>query len=180
MRRSAGSRGAGLDRWLPSYSVRELHERLIELPPEEALETALQSPVAPDRIVRALFRLRGFGASDESIGAFGSSHGFVVLERTPTAFVFGLATRLRGRPRRASDRESWLSWSPPGLKIAADFRTEPAGDARSRLSTETRVLPLDGVSRVLFRSYWLVVGPFSALIRRRWLRAIAARARSRP
>jgi hypothetical protein len=25
----------------------------------------------------------------------------------------------------------------------------------------------------VFRAYWLVVGPFSALIRRRWLRAIA-------
>jgi hypothetical protein len=63
------------------------------------------------------------------------------------------------------------------LKIAADFRAKPVGEARSRLSTETRVLPLDGMSRRLFRAYWLVVGPFSALIRRRWLRAIAAGAR---
>jgi hypothetical protein len=50
----------------------------------------------------------------------------------------------------------------------------PGADGHSRLSTETRVLALDGKSRLAFRIYWLVVGPFSALIRRRWLRAIAA------
>jgi hypothetical protein len=33
------------------------------------------------------------------------------------------------------------------------------------------------VARRSFRRYWLVVGPFSALIRRRWLAAIARRAR---
>jgi hypothetical protein len=64
------------------------------------------------------------------------------------------------------------------LKIAADFRAAPVGDDRSRLSTETRVLPLDAMSRRLFRAYWLVVGPSSALIRRRWLRAIAATAQT--
>ena len=165
----------GVDRWLPSFSVSERHERLVELPPEEAIEAVLRSPVAPDRVVRTLLLLRGYGASDESMESFASSHGFVVLERTPTTFVFGLAARFRGHPRRAVDPESWLSWTPPGLKIAADFRAKRVGKARSRLSTETRVLALDGMSRVLFRAYWLVVGPFSALIRRRWLRAIDAR-----
>jgi hypothetical protein len=178
MGRPEGAAGKGVGRWLPSFSVSERHERLVDLPAEEAIEAVLRSPVAPDPIVRTLFLLRGFGASDESVESFASRHGFVVLERTPTTFVFGLATRFRGRPRRAGDPESWRSWSPPGLKIAADFRAVPVGEDRSRLSTETRVLPLDGTSRLLFRAYWLVVGPFSALIRRRWLRAIAARTRS--
>jgi hypothetical protein len=29
------------------------------------------------------------------------------------------------------------------------------------------------MSRALFWLYWLVVGPFSKMIRRRWLRAVA-------
>jgi hypothetical protein len=33
---------------------------------------------------------------------------------------------------------------------------------------------------VAFRIYWLAIGPFSALIRRRWLAAIAAAAEVRP
>ncbi len=164
-----------LDAWLPAYSVGERHERVVDLPPEEALTAILALPVAPDRLVRTLFRLRGYGASTESIGEFTSKNGFVVLERTPTTYVFGIAARLRGELRQASDRESWLSWGAPGVKIVADFRAEPMGDAHSRLTTETRVLALDRWSRVLFRLYWLVVGPFSALIRRRWLRAILER-----
>jgi hypothetical protein len=33
---------------------------------------------------------------------------------------------------------------------------------------------VDDRARRAFRRYWLVVGPFSGLIRRRWLRAVEA------
>ncbi len=46
------------------------------------------------------------------------------------------------------------------------------------LSTETRVQLTDARSRRSFRRYWLVVRPFSGLVRRAWLRAIARRATS--
>jgi len=143
------------------------------------VEAALRLPVAPDWIVRTLFRLRGYGAPTGSIAEFVSKNGFVVLEQTPTTYVFGMAVQLRGKPRLARDPADWRSWSPPGVKIVADVRAEAAGAGRSRLITETRVLALDGVSRLFFRLYWLVVGPFSALIRRRWLRAISARVGAR-
>jgi hypothetical protein len=123
-----------------------------------------------------LFRLRTFGSPTESIGEYFAHHGFVVLQETPTVFVFGMALGpRRGQPRRATDVASWRAWGPPGIQIAADFEAAPAANGYSRLSTETRVLALDGRSRLVFRIYWLVIGPFSALIRRRWLRAIAAR-----
>jgi len=47
------------------------------------------------------------------------------------------------------------------------------------LSTETRVQAVDDRSRRAFRLYWLVVGPFSSLIRRRWLRAVEGADRRR-
>ena len=156
--------------------MRERHERIVACPPAEALAIALRLPVAPDPIVRTLFRLRGYGATTAPIGEFFTHGGFIELERTPTRFVFGLAARLRGEPRRARTGNDWQTWAAPGLKIAADMCAEPYGAGHTRLSTETRVLALDRRSRGLFRLYWLVVGPFSALIRRRWLRAIAARA----
>ena len=165
-----------VERWLPRFDVRERHAHIVPLPPEQALEVALAVPVAPDRLVRALFRLRGLSARDETIGSFSSRGGFVALERTPTTYVFGAAVRLRGEPRVAADADAWRRWRPPGVKVAADFRAEPAGAGATRLSTETRVLALDRRTRVVFRLYWLVVGPFSAVIRRRWLRAIAERA----
>jgi hypothetical protein len=164
-----------VERWLPRFDVHERHELFVPLPPEQALEVALAAPAAPDRIVRTLFRLRGLGSTDGTIGEIFSRGRFLALERTPTSYVFGAAVRLDGNRRSATDVQAWQRWTAPGVKIAADFRAEPAGDG-ARISTETRVLALDRRSRLVFRAYWLVVGPFSALIRRRWLRAIAARA----
>ena len=47
------------------------------------------------------------------------------------------------------------------------------------MSTETRVLCADAAALRSFRRYWLVVGPFSGLIRILMLRAIAATAIAR-
>lgn len=44
------------------------------------------------------------------------------------------------------------------------------------LTTETRVFVTDDRSRRLFTGYWVVIRPFSGLIRRQWLAAIARRA----
>jgi len=98
------------------------------------------------------------------------SNGFTVLERTPTAYVVGLVVR----GWRASPEPWPASTLPHTLRIVADFRTEPDSEG-SRLITETRVAA-GGLTALLgFRLYWLVVSPFSKLIRRRWLRAAAAR-----
>ena len=57
------------------------------------------------------------------------------------------------------------------VRIAVEISAVSAGPAASVLATETRVAAMDTASRRAFRAYWLAVGPFSALIRRRWLRA---------
>jgi hypothetical protein len=164
---------SSLDSWLPAYAVREHHQRLIEASPEETMAATLRLPVAPDAIVRTLFRLRGLGAGRHTIAAFANSGGFVTLEQTPTTLVFGLAGRFRSGRRLATNRQEWIDWTSPGLKIIGDFRAQPAEGGRTLLTTETRVQPLDRAHHVLFRLYWLAVGPFSAVIRRRWLRAVA-------
>src|SRR5439155_20660929 len=52
-----------------------------------------------------------------------------------------------------------------------------SGDGTT-LATETRVYSADSAARRRFHLYWLVVGPFSALIRRRWLAAARRAAES--
>ena len=165
-----------IEAWLPRFEVREQHACAVELPPERALAVALATPATPDRLVRILFRLRGLGGRDDTIESFASRPPFVLLERTPTTLVCGLALRFRGSPRTANDVEAWRAWARPGLKIALDVCAEPAADGSTRLTTETRVLALDRRTRLFFRAYWLAVRPFSLLVRRRWLRAIVARA----
>jgi hypothetical protein len=62
---------------------------------------------------------------------------------------------------------------PAGLARAVwNFRVREAGDRRTILSTETRVTCADRVSRRKFRAYWVVVRPFSGLIRLLMLRAV--------
>jgi hypothetical protein len=144
-----------LDQHVPEYEVWERHSVALPVPPRRALAVALASPAAPDRIVRALLRLRGMGVPRGSLEEFATTPPFRELGRTETEFVAGL--------------------SPGALRIAFDLRAE-AHPGGSLLTTETRVRALTPRARRLFRLYWLVVGPFSALIRRRWLKAIADRA----
>ncbi len=146
-----------LDQHVPDYEVWERHQVALPVSPERALQVALASPAAPDRIVRTLLRLRGLGEPTGSLEEFATSPPFRELGRTETEFVAGILS--------------------PRLRIAFDLRAEPRPDG-SLLTTETRVHALTPRARRLFRLYWLVVGPFSALIRRRWLKAIAAHARS--
>jgi hypothetical protein len=137
-----------LERVLPNFDFREHHSRSSAFPPDEALARLMRSDAAPDRRTRALFALRGI-------------------------------------PRRGSIRDltRWLAADEvaPGvflrrgrIEIAVAFWAEPAGSG-STLHTETRVRAADRAARRRFRVYWLVVRPFSGLIRRSWLRAAARR-----
>jgi len=161
----------GIDNWLPSFHIGERHETTVALPPELVLQQALAAPAAPDRLVRLLFLLRGL-KPDGSIEQFMAANGFMVLERTATTYVVGLVAP--GRRVPVPDPAAWRATAEPRMvKIAADFRVEPAPGG-SRLITETRVAATDRPALIGFRLYWLIVGPFSKLIRRRWLRAVAA------
>jgi hypothetical protein len=139
-----------LDRHLPDFDVNEVHEIALDMPPEMAVERVLALPVTPDRLVRALFRLRGLRGAHLPLERFAIEIlGLDLVERTPTSAV--AAGRLLGQ------------------RVAISFEAEARPSGGSRLITETRVADTD----FAFRLYWLVVGPFSALIRRRWLRAVA-------
>jgi hypothetical protein len=156
--------------WLPTYHMSQRHEIELPIPPEVALRLALSLPASPDRLVAWLFRLRGLWPTG-SLEEFFTANGFTLLERTSQTVVFGLVAGPFLRP--IADAAVWRTADPRGgVKIAADFRAQ-ATPTGSRFSTETRVQALSRMSRALFWLYWLVVGPFSKMIRRRWLRAVA-------
>jgi len=66
------------------------------------------------------------------------------------------------------------------VAIAFGIWAVPIGAGGTRLATETRVHAADSAARRRFQLYWLVVGPFSALIRRRWLAAARRAAETSP
>jgi hypothetical protein len=153
-----------IDDVLPRYDVHEVHSIALPLPPAEAIARVLATPVASDPIVRVLFRLRGLKGRG-TIGDALRGIGLRELVRTDGEIVLGAA----GTPwRPGSGIRPFTSAGPGQVRMVTDFRSDG-----ERLTTETRVEAVDDAARRAFLRYWRVVGPFSALIRRRWLKQIA-------
>ncbi len=158
---------AAIDRFLPEWDVNEVHETVLDVSPEQAIAAALAAPAAPG-LVRVLLRVRGLRASASIEGLF-LGMGFEVLAREASEVVFGAA----GKPWRPRGSIGSFRDAPPGtVRIVADLLAEPISDGRTRLSTETRVAASDDGARRAFCSYWWLIAPFSAFIRRRWLAAV--------
>jgi hypothetical protein len=155
------------------------HERVVDATPEEALDAALAVDAASDPLTRALLTLRGLRPGrrtlEQTLGRL-----FAPASRSPTRF----AGAMEGTPWRLGSRPGPPAPVPPPGTVRVEFelRAEPVGEGRSRLVTETRIVPADETARRAFARYWRVVGPFSGLIRQRWLgaaaRAIASAKRS--
>ena len=83
----------------------------------------------------------------------------------------------RGGLRRVHD---FVAFDDPGYaKMALDFTAVPDAEG-TLLATETRVFLTDEAARRRFAAYWLVVRPFSGLVRRSWLAAAKRRAEGAP
>jgi hypothetical protein len=160
---------------LPEYDFRERHARRIDAPPERVFAAVRELSAADTPVVRLLFRLRGLrGETARPIFDQMERFGFEVVAEEPgrelVVAAIGQPWKLRGgaRPRGVDFR----TFDEPGYaKMALNWRFEDG-----TLSTETRVQLTGANASRSFRRYWLVVRPFSGLIRRAWLRAIARRA----
>jgi hypothetical protein len=157
---------------MPRWDVRKRHAIALQAAPERVWSALAETTLGEMPVARVLFRLRGLSsASDRGLLDL---EGFQRIAEDPgRELVVGAV----GRP--------WIVTEH--LRRDADVRTfSEAGYAKMALNvtydghtlrTETRVLLTDRRSRLWFKLYWLVVGPFSSLIRNAWLRAIARRAR---
>ena len=159
---------------LPEYDFRERHTRRVAAPPERVFAAVRELTVGDTPVARLIMRMRGLGGDAcrpifEQMREF----GFEVVaesEREVVIAAIGQPWKWRGGVR--PDAPEFRTFAEPGYaKMALNYRLD--GET---LSTETRVLATDPASRRAFRRYWLVIRPFSGLIRRAWLRAIARRA----
>jgi hypothetical protein len=109
--------------------------------------------------------------------------GWVSLGETPgVELVLGQVSRpwkgVAVSTHFPTTTEQFASFDEPGFaKIVASLRVDPYGKNSSVLTMETRVATTDETSRRRFRRYWLVIGPFSSLIRRMALRQLATELR---
>jgi hypothetical protein len=157
-----------LDARLPEWHFRERHSIEVDAPSERIYAAARETSPLDAPAIHLLFRLRGLRME------WPPREFQILAEEAGREVVIGSIGRpwkLREWPR-AVECADFPSFADPGYaKMAMNLFVEGR-----TLSTETRVLLTDGGSRRAFRRYWLVIRPFSGLIRRLWLRAIKRRA----
>ncbi len=162
-----------LDEVLPAWDFRERHSIRLEAPAERVFAAIREATPAEMPLVRSLFRLRRLpSASDRSLYEQLEPSFRTLAEEPGRELVLGaIGQPWRWSRGRSPDADFRRFGGPGYAKMALSFRYEGG-----TLSTETRVLLTDPASRRAFRRYWLLVRPFSGLIRHGWLRAARRRA----
>jgi hypothetical protein len=170
-----------IDDLLPEYDFFERHSTNVAAAPEPVYEIARRLDMSGSHVIRLLFRLRGLPAAALNLDGLRALGFSILAERPGQELVLGLVGRFWTRsagllPVGAS---GFREFNQPGHAMAAwNFRVSARPGGGTRLSTETRVRCTDAASRLSFRCYWLVVRPFSGLIRRVMLREVKRQAES--
>ena len=180
-----------IDDYLPRYDVTEHHQVCVSAPAARTYAAVWDADLAASLLVKALFAVRS--APSRFTGRAASrpfsarvtlrdvlQQGFFRLGEEPgREVVIGVIGRF-WKPTgnlSAGDRDRFLAPQAPGTARAAwNFIVSQQADARSLVTTETRVLCADAPALRSFRRYWLLVGPLSSLIRRAMLESIRATA----
>jgi hypothetical protein len=177
-----------IDEFMPAFDVAERHGIVIRARAERAYAGIRSVDLTRSFVIRSLFALRRFPAVYAGRGAGRRGlmlddflrSGFVVLAEEPgVEIVLGVIGRF-WRPTGGLvgfAPDEFTAFKQPGYaKAAWNFRVEPEGEGRVRVVTHTRIRATDEKSLRSFRRYWLVVGPFSGLIRREMLRLVRSQA----
>jgi hypothetical protein len=186
-----------MDQFLPRYDFAVVHADVLRAPPAQCYEVASELDLFQAPLVRTLLGIRGL--PQRVVGTLRGRRKTATLQTSRRTFRFkdmvGLGWILLGetpgvemvlgqvsRPWKAvaastdapATPEQFTSFDEPGFaKIAASLRIDPYGNDASIVTMETRVALTDDKSRRRFRRYWMLIGPFSSLIRRMALRLLA-------
>ena len=186
MSRDATGQQMLIDSLLPQFDFSELHSRRISAPVECTYEALRTADLGGHVLIKLLMGLRGLPAvlirRERAENPFGkitldviTRHGFEVIgEECGKELVIGIVGpfwKLTGNvvPFVASDFSSLNR--DDVARAAWNFVVRPEGDG-TILSTETRVACPSASTRRRFGFYWMLIRPFSGLIRRLMLRSI--------
>jgi hypothetical protein len=179
-----GPRNPLVDRFIPKYELREVHQTRVAAPAHVTFGVAHDLDLQRSTIVRAIFTGRellmgGERSKREHAPSFLAevlAQGWRILAEEPGhELVIGAVTQ----PWKADVEfrglapEEFAAFSEPGYaKIVWTLGVKPLGEKASVFSTETRVATTDPESRSRFRRYWSVFSPGILLIRYETLRLV--------
>ena len=171
-----------LDEFLPEYDFSSRHSCVIHAPQEAVRRATQQWQPRESLLWRGLLLGRGLGHPEGTLRQWAERLGFLCLADTDEEIVYAQAGRFWALRERAAlisprTREELSAIDDPNVAIAAmTLRIEVIAPDETRLATETRVRALGPQSRRAFRVYWLLIEPFSGLLRRSMLAGIKKRA----
>lgn len=133
------------------------------------------------RILMRLWRIPARIINRDIPNRFMSVDDFIPLVRQPpTDLIRGLiGGRNRKEDKSSLDAEAFRVFDEPGcMKLCWAFWMTDLGDDRIRVDTETRIFCTDARTKRLFTLYWVIIRPWSGLIRMRLLASIKSDAES--
>lgn len=164
------------EKYLPQYDFNEVHRIEVKAPADRIFEAIMDLDVRKSRLIRILIGLRGMKPEDS--GGFQNLQkmGFTILEVMPMhegiAGLVGQFWKPSGNIQKLS-AEEFVSFAREGfLKATWNFRITASGEGSHTVETETRVQCIGPLARKKFRRYWLLVKPFSGIIRKEMLKII--------
>ncbi len=171
-----------LDSFLPTYDFSERHSTVVRAPRDAVRRAAEEWHPSESWLWRPLLIARGLGAPKGTLREWAQSMSFLSLADTEDEMVYAQAGRFWALNERAAlvsprSADELLALDDPGAAVGAmSVRFESIAPDRTRVSTETRVRALGPQARRRFRLYWLLIRPFSGLLRRSMLAGIKKKA----
>ena len=180
-----------LDRFMPTFDVREHHRVRVRAPTEVTYASARELDLRRSPLIRGLFRARqrfmgGRSAPASSEGSFldeVQALGWRVLAEDPgRELVMGAVTQpwLADVVFRGVEPQAFATFREPNyVKIAWTIGVAPRADGGSVFRTETRAVATDPAARARFRRYWTLASPGIVLMRWEMLRLVRRAAERR-
>jgi hypothetical protein len=176
-----------LEELMPRADVAARYGTRVQPSLEQTREALRGADFSQMPLTRVLMGLRKLGWSRRKAAQAGSQEerlraaGFIrILTGSEDAVLLGVVGRfwrLDSGTLGGLTAEEIIAFERDGYaKAMWNFTLERESDSVTRLATETRVVVYGSAVRRKFRAYWLLVGPFSGLIRREMLRLVRRRA----
>jgi hypothetical protein len=163
-----------IDKYMQHYTFREYHETMVNCSVQNVYHIAKDFDLSKSKMIEILFRMRGLPTNRMNLKGFIDDMGFTALEENfPYEFLIGFWTR--SKIEKISNYEDFIGNSiSPWVKAVWNFKFDELEANKTIVSTETRVLCVAPVTRYTFGLYWLIIKPFSGLIRKKMLKIIKA------
>lgn len=161
-----------LNKYLPKYTYKEYHEVQVCCSKEQAYSSARNLDFSKSKIIKFLFALRGLPTGDMTLEGFCRNVNFTLLEEIQNEeFIIGFwantgVEKILDREQFSVDNESRR------LKVVWNFKIDPVEKDLIVVSTETRIYCSAMITKLVFSIYWMLVRPFSGLIRQKMLHII--------